>query len=266
LKELLDEKDEKIDMLSKLHSSSAQSAFHNSPRRPSASSVAPSPNTNSEDVFHVQQTLQLDGNGTNAHFAGTSSGKSFYGAPNYSRGRNHCWPQTDAFSRRVQELGRPAPAINAQDLLPGSTHIAHRGPLSDPIVWRAPARLESDQLIGIFFQEWAPLFPILHRPTFLELYQLYMSGPENVVDNCSHAQLNLVFGIAALSSGVSASADYDWTQLKLPSHATLPNFNRSKHNGKQLLTQFSPITACLLCNVWFWHNYTACNVAIMIDF
>jgi hypothetical protein len=90
LKELLDEKDEKIDMLSKLHSSSAQSAFHNSPRRPSASSVAPSPNTNSEDVFHVQQTLQLDGNGTNAHFAGTSSGKSFYGAPNYSRGRNHC--------------------------------------------------------------------------------------------------------------------------------------------------------------------------------
>jgi len=185
LKELLDEKDEKIDMLSKLHSSSAQSAFQNSPRRPSASSAAPSPNTNSEDVFHVQQTLQLDGNGTNAHFAGTSSGKSFY----------------DAFSRRVQELGRPSPAINAQCLLPGSTHIAPRDPLSDPIVWRAPARLESDQLIGIFFQEWAPLFPILHRPTFLELYQLYMSGPENVVDNCSHAQLNLVFGIAALSSG-----------------------------------------------------------------
>ncbi|KAI4739232.1 hypothetical protein E4T50_10304 [Aureobasidium sp. EXF-12298] len=185
LKELLDEKDEKIDMLSKLHSSSAQSAFQNSPRRPSASPAAPSPNTTSEDVFHVQQTLQLDGNGTNAHFAGTSSGKAFY----------------DAFSRRVQELGRASPAISVQNLLPGSTHIAHRDPLSDPIVWKAPARLESDQLIGIFFQEWAPLFPILHRPTFLELYQSYMSAPENVVDNCSHAQLNLVFGIAALSSG-----------------------------------------------------------------
>lgn len=185
LKELLDEKDEKIDMLSKLHSASSQSAFQNSPRRPSVSPAAPSPNTVSEDVFQVQQTLQLDGNGTNAHFAGNSGGKAFY----------------DAFSKRVQELGRASPAINVQNLLPGSTHIAPRDPLSDPIVWKAPARLESDQLIGIFFQEWAPLFPILHRPTFLELYQSYMSAPENIVDNWSHAQLNLVFGIAALSSG-----------------------------------------------------------------
>lgn len=80
LKELLDEKDEKIDMLSKLHSASSQSAFQNSPRRPSVSPAAPSPNTVSEDVFQVQQTLQLDGNGTNAHFAGNSSGKAFYGA------------------------------------------------------------------------------------------------------------------------------------------------------------------------------------------
>ncbi|KAH0364378.1 hypothetical protein KCU65_g6802, partial [Aureobasidium melanogenum] len=185
LKELLDEKDEKIDMLSKLHSASSQSAFQNSPRRQSVSPAAASPNTVSEDVFQVQQTLQLDGNGTNAHFAGNSSGKAFY----------------DAFSRRVQELGRASPAVNVQNLLPGSTHIAPRDPLSDPIVWKAPARLESDQLIGIFFQEWAPLFPILHRPTFLELYQSYISAPENIVDNWSHAQLNLVFGIAALSSG-----------------------------------------------------------------
>jgi hypothetical protein len=78
-----------------------------------------------------------------------------------------------------------------------------RDALADPIVWRAPPRLESDQLIGVFFQEWAPLFPILHRPTFLELYQSYISAPEKIVDNCSHAQLNLVFGIAALSGGVS---------------------------------------------------------------
>jgi hypothetical protein len=47
-----------------------------------------------------------------------------------------------------------------------------------------------------------------HLPdSFLELYQSYMSGPESVVDNCSHAQLNLVFGIAALSSGVSTFAE-----------------------------------------------------------
>ncbi|KAI5256739.1 hypothetical protein E4T42_01365 [Aureobasidium subglaciale] len=185
LKELLDEKDEKIDMLSKLHSASAQSAFQNSPRRTSTTPAAASPNTSSDDIFRVQQTLQLDGNGTNAHFAGTSSGKAFY----------------DSFSRRVQELGRPSPVIDLQALLPGGTHIAPRNPLSEPMVWKTPARLESDRLIGVFFQEWAPLFPVLHRPTFLELYQSYMSSPENIVDNCSHAQLNLVFGIAVLSSG-----------------------------------------------------------------
>ena len=78
LKELLDEKDEKIDMLSKLHSASAQTAFQNSPRRISLSPAAASPSSN-EDFFKVQQTLQLDGKGTNAHFAGTSSGKAFYG-------------------------------------------------------------------------------------------------------------------------------------------------------------------------------------------
>lgn len=109
----------------------------------------------------------------------------------------------DAFSKRVQELGRPSPSINVQKLLPGNTRISPQTPPSEPIVWKAPARLESDQLIGIFFQEWAPLFPILHRPTFLELYQSYMAAPEKIVDNCSHAQLNLVFGIAALSGGVS---------------------------------------------------------------
>lgn len=78
LKELLDEKDEKIDMLSKLHSASSQTAFQNSPRRISLSPAAASPSS-SGDFFKVQQTLQLDGKGINAHFAGTSSGKAFYG-------------------------------------------------------------------------------------------------------------------------------------------------------------------------------------------
>jgi len=58
-------------------------------------------------------------------------------------------------------------------------------------------------MVNIFFQEWAPLFPILHRPTFLSLYEQYVTNPETLTDNKSIAQLNLVFGIAALSSDVS---------------------------------------------------------------
>jgi hypothetical protein len=57
-------------------------------------------------------------------------------------------------------------------------------------------------MINIFFQEWAPLFPVLHRPTFLSLYELYVASPETMVDKKSIAKLNLVFGIAALSSDV----------------------------------------------------------------
>lgn len=57
-------------------------------------------------------------------------------------------------------------------------------------------------MINIFFQEWAPLFPVLHRPTFLGLYEQYVSSPEDLADKKSIAQLNLCFGIAALSSDV----------------------------------------------------------------
>jgi hypothetical protein len=60
-------------------------------------------------------------------------------------------------------------------------------------------------MINIFFQEWAPLFPILHRPTFLTLYEQYVSSPDTMVDKKSITQLNLVFGIAALSSDVSTT-------------------------------------------------------------
>jgi hypothetical protein len=71
------------------------------------------------------------------------------------------------------------------------------------VSWQPPARLVSDQLINIFFQEWAPLFPILHKPTFLGLYEDYVSCPESMEDKKSLAQLHLVFSIAAHSSGVS---------------------------------------------------------------
>ena len=58
-------------------------------------------------------------------------------------------------------------------------------------------------MVNIFFQEWAPLFPVLHRPTFLKLYEDYTANPDSIDDKHSIAQLNLVFGIAALSAEVS---------------------------------------------------------------
>ena len=66
----------------------------------------------------------------------------------------------------------------------------------------APPRLVSDQLVNRFFQEWAPLFPVLHRPTFLKLYAEYTTDPDKVKHQAEIAQLNLVFAIAILSADV----------------------------------------------------------------
>jgi hypothetical protein len=57
-------------------------------------------------------------------------------------------------------------------------------------------------MINIFFQEWAPLFPVLHRPTFLSLYARYVARPEDVENQQSIAQLHLVFAITAVSAEV----------------------------------------------------------------
>ena len=57
-------------------------------------------------------------------------------------------------------------------------------------------------MVNIFFQEWASLFPVLHRPTALKVYTDYVTDPAGVKDKHSVAQLNLIFGIAALSAEV----------------------------------------------------------------
>lgn len=79
LKDLLDEKDEKIDMLSKMHGNR---------RRPSISSV-PSPGTLSnkgeaqapkEDTFRIQASpLLLGVENSDSYFMGSSSGRAFIG-------------------------------------------------------------------------------------------------------------------------------------------------------------------------------------------
>lgn len=58
-------------------------------------------------------------------------------------------------------------------------------------------------MINIFFQEWAPLYPVVHRPTILKAYEQYLSTDSLQGGKHDLAQLNLIFGTAALTSGVS---------------------------------------------------------------
>lgn len=70
-----------------------------------------------------------------------------------------------------------------------------------------PPRIVSDQLINIYFQEWAPLFPVLHRPTFLSSYEAFCAAPDSFHDRHVRAQLHLVFSIAARSREVSLTRE-----------------------------------------------------------
>lgn len=198
LKELLDEKDEKIDMLSRIHSQSSQ-PIHQlpSPRRPSTTSIESKDKKEKEaveqeeqdEVFKVQQSPYLldSAGGSDSYFAGTSSSRTFI----------------EAFKHKVQEKGRSTAEIDTEALLKGLPPKDQERPRSSassssepstPVTFKAPPRLVSDQLINVFFQEWAPLFPVLHRPTFLGLYEKYVADADAVTDRAEIAQLNLVFG------------------------------------------------------------------------
>lgn len=200
LKDLLDEKDEKIDMLQRIHSQSSHPIQLPSPRRPSntpptagTADLSKVESPSHDDMFRVQQSpYLLDDEGADSYFSGTSSSRTFI----------------EAFKHRVQENGRSTQDVDTSTLLASAgrkTPEVSRP--SSPVTFKAPPRLVSDQLVNVFFQEWAPLFPVLHRPTFLTLYSRYVAEPESVVDKAELAHLNLVFGIASLSSGTRSSED-----------------------------------------------------------
>lgn len=181
LKDLLDEKDEKIDMLSKMHSN----------RRPSMAPASPSPEAGKEstppkdDVFRVQASpLLLGVENSDSYFMGASSGRAF----------------VDAFKRKVQESGKSIAGFNTEAFLniQGGPTTLSQSPMPKNHI--APPRMFSDRCVNIFFQEWAPLFPVLHKPAFLRLYEEFVSNPEGITDAHKLAQLYLVFGIAGLSS------------------------------------------------------------------
>ncbi|KAK8151830.1 fungal-specific transcription factor domain-containing protein [Phyllosticta citrichinensis] len=183
LKDLLDEKDEKIDVLSRIHSKSP----HGANRRP-APSVTPQARSPSEesmdkdDLFKITQSpLLLDEGSSNSYFVGSSSGRTLI----------------DAFNRRVQETGKPFRVVSPESLLEAESRPATENEATDTP--KAPPRMVSDKAITCFFQEFAPIFPVLHRPTFLSLYEEFVNDPEAMTDKKALAQLNLVFGITTLA-------------------------------------------------------------------
>jgi hypothetical protein len=195
LKGLLDEKDEKIDMLSRIHSHSPQPTSRRKSTQP-----LPSPESDSnipedkDDIFKIVQSPNLvEDEETEAYFMGTSSNRLLI----------------DSFKSKLQEGGKPSSDFRVRAFFPSPARPLNGTVKPQAVCFQAPARMVSDQLVNIFFQEWAPLFPILHRPTFLRLYEEYTACPEAMDDKTHLAQLNLVFAIASQSSDVSFYQDVD---------------------------------------------------------
>ncbi|APA16174.1 hypothetical protein SS1G_10339 [Sclerotinia sclerotiorum 1980 UF-70] len=181
-KDLLDEKEEKIDILSKMHSNRSSSISSTSTSPPAESRRESSPQK--EDTFRVQTSSHLlEGGNSDSYFMGASSGRAYI----------------DLFKRKVQESGKAIVGFQTEAFL-NPQNDSTSSPVVTPAPNWAPPRLFSDKCVHVFFQEWAPLFPVIRKHTFLPLYEEYSSHPEQVKDQHKLAQLHLVFAIAGLSA------------------------------------------------------------------
>lgn len=196
LKDLLDEKDEKIDMLSRIHSFS--------PIRKNSASLSPANSAQikaeivsaQEEVLHVEVPAAVQASPSSVGSSTTTA-------------------LVEAFDDKVQECGRACPKIVASTLLePLAPHPRSPAPSNTSA---APPRLLSDQYINLFFQEWQPLLPILHRHTFLRLYEQFLAAPEALSQQSGKlatAQLFLIFEIAAYSASSKARPNTNSYELQ----------------------------------------------------
>ncbi|PYI21607.1 acetate regulatory DNA binding protein FacB [Aspergillus violaceofuscus CBS 115571] len=190
LKNLLDEKDEKIDVLSRIHSfsTSSQAKANATARSPSAPVKHNQPAVE-EAVIRVRQLSQSQDANEHTVCAGVSSTQGY----------------VDAFVNKLSDQNRLPPNFSIKALTAAPPSIS-RSRIDQTL--KTPPRLVSDQLINIFFQEWAPLYPVVHRPTILKAYEQYLSSTESLRDNKHNlTQLNLIFGIAALASASRTNQD-----------------------------------------------------------
>ncbi|KAI9830889.1 MAG: hypothetical protein M1826_004319 [Phylliscum demangeonii] len=214
LKDQLDERDEKMDMLSKMRAppdsavASAASAA-SAPRGPALPGMFPPSLPPSEgggrpasglasvpgrdvgvDLLPLPEMSGLVEDGmSEAYFVGSSSDRAMVAA----------------FARQLDAAGRPGTPPDPDRLLarprrppPSPPSSPQTSPRTTARA-REPPRLVSDQLINIFFQEWAPIFPVLHRPSLLAAYHAFCAHPDAVTDPHTLAQLYLVFSIAAIA-------------------------------------------------------------------
>ncbi|CAK7565152.1 MAG: DNA-binding transcription factor cat8 [Sporothrix epigloea] len=197
LKDLLDEKDEKIDMLSKMHGNHRRMSVtqnSTSPTSGSATSVSPSPSDSHDSLSRKSSSISS---------ASPASATSPIAANSVSpKTSQDSIAFTPASNRDVKKCLKPSTPVMKED-----TFRVQASPLilgvenSDSyLMGSSSGRSFIDRCVNVYFQEWSPLFPVLHRPAFLRIYDDFVSNADKVKDSHKLVQLYLVFAIAGLSS------------------------------------------------------------------
>lgn len=195
LKNLLDERDEKIEVLSRIHSfgtprqkaqsipsptSTSGAVLEENSRSPLSSEEVKHSPVNMDRVITVQYPTKSSGS---SPFTGPSSVRAF----------------SSTLTSKLEARGVSSSSFSTKAL----TAFPARNYQRKASSLQSPPRLVSDQLVNIYFQEWAPLYPVVHRSTLLKAYDRYLADPSLLKDQpLTIIQLNLIFGIAALSSMV----------------------------------------------------------------
>ncbi|KAI9670022.1 MAG: hypothetical protein M1831_007058 [Alyxoria varia] len=208
LKELLDARDDKIDILSRMRS---QSSSRGSGAHQATSSNYQAGFPEGQNVggpgYDAFQSLPTNSNAggheSDIYFSGTSGGRGLA-----SNAESHSsfppWKLivAGALKSKLRDTEKDVSQIDTDILFPSSPPKPLKSQRPSDIPWsKVPPRLFTDQMVNVYFQEWAPLFPIIHRPTFLAMYNEYLANNGELQDKQWTAQINLIFGIGALSSG-----------------------------------------------------------------
>ncbi|KAF8251059.1 hypothetical protein K440DRAFT_647833 [Wilcoxina mikolae CBS 423.85] len=210
LKDLLDAKDEQLEMVSKIYSfspysppaSTSSGTMRGTRKSPESFRSGRSASVEGDEIITIgEPTRLISVDGRDGLYMGASSGRTF----------------VDTVKQRMEETGQCTVEFETEQFFQGQSTVVPDS-LLQPDTLKAPPRLLSDHLLVSYFQEYHPLFPVLHRPTFLSTYEKLVAVDSAAAASLpAHdiAKLFLVFAIALQqqeprNSPDQQSFDFQW--------------------------------------------------------
>lgn len=111
----------------------------------------------------------------------------------------------DTVKQYLKDSGRYTIEFETERFFQGQSVFNMMDTMLQPEGLKPPPRLLSDHLLVSYFQEYHPLFPVLHRPTFLSTYEKLVSQDSSMLASlAAHdiAKLFLVFSVALYQQDV----------------------------------------------------------------